>query len=73
VHYRWRAAWLAFGREIAAAPDPEARRRELEEEMGAAQSVFPRRGVRRPRPRRPRRTRPVLCGWVQEIQASCGC
>ena len=30
------------GKEIAAAPDPERRRRELEEEMAAAQSVFPR-------------------------------
>ena len=33
---------LAFRREIEAAADPEARRRELEDEMFAAQSVFPR-------------------------------
>ncbi len=33
---------LAYGREIAAAPDPEARRRELEEEVAAAQSILPR-------------------------------
>ena len=60
---------LAFGREIAAAPDPEARRRELEEEMGAAQSVFPRAeefGVHDLLD--PRRTRPALCAWVEEIQ-----
>jgi acetyl-CoA carboxylase carboxyltransferase component len=60
---------LAFGRDIAAAPDPEARRRELEEEMGAAQSVFPRAeefGVHDLID--PRRTRPVLCGWALEIQ-----
>jgi acetyl-CoA carboxylase carboxyltransferase component len=61
---------LAFAREIAAAPDPEARRRELEEEMGAAQSVFPRAedfGVHDLVD--PRRTRPVLCAWIDEIQA----
>ncbi|HVH07356.1 MAG TPA: carboxyl transferase domain-containing protein [Myxococcota bacterium] len=61
---------LAFGREIAAASDPEARRRELEEEIGAAQSVFPRAedfGVHDLID--PRRTRPVLCRWIEEIQA----
>jgi acetyl-CoA carboxylase carboxyltransferase component len=60
---------LAFGRDIAAAADPEARRRELEEEMGAAQSVFPRAeefGVHDLID--PRSTRPVLCAWVEEIQ-----
>jgi hypothetical protein len=60
---------LAFGREIAAAPDPDARRRELEEEMGAAQSVFPRAeefGVHDLLD--PRLTRPALCAWVEEIQ-----
>jgi acetyl-CoA carboxylase carboxyltransferase component len=61
---------LAFGREIAASSDPEARRRELEEEMGAAQSVFPRAedfGVHDLID--PRRTRPVLCRWIDEIQS----
>jgi acetyl-CoA carboxylase carboxyltransferase component len=60
---------LAFGREIDAAPDPEARRRQLEEEMAAAQSVFPRAeefGVHDLID--PRRTRAVLCAWVEEIQ-----
>jgi acetyl-CoA carboxylase carboxyltransferase component len=61
---------LAFAREIAAAPDPAARRRELEVEMAAAQSVFPRAedfGVHDLID--PRRTRAVLCAWVDEIQA----
>lgn len=62
---------LAFGREIAASPDPEARRRALEEEMAAAQSVFPRAeefGVHDLID--PRRTRPVLCAWAEEIQGA---
>jgi acetyl-CoA carboxylase carboxyltransferase component len=61
---------LAFRREIEAAPDPQARRRELEAEMEAAQSVFPRAedfGVHHLID--PRRTRPVLCAWVHDVQA----
>src|SRR5262249_14888309 len=60
---------LAFGKEIAAAPDPEARRRELEDEMAREQSVFPRAeefGVHELID--PRRTRPALCSWLDEIQ-----
>jgi acetyl-CoA carboxylase carboxyltransferase component len=60
---------LAFRREIEAAPDPEARRRELEDEMFAAQSVFPRAeefGVHQLID--PRRTRPLLCQWVRDIE-----
>lgn len=60
---------LAFAREIETAPDPDARRRELEAEMEAAQSVFPRAeefGVHELID--PRRTRPVLCEWIDEIQ-----
>jgi acetyl-CoA carboxylase carboxyltransferase component len=60
---------LAFRREIEAAPDPAARRRELEDEMLAAQSVFPRAeefGVHDLID--PRRTRPELCRWVGEVQ-----
>jgi acetyl-CoA carboxylase carboxyltransferase component len=59
---------LAFRREIEAAPDPEARRRELEQELAAAQSIFPRAeefGVHALID--PRSTRPRLCEWVQEI------
>src|SRR5262245_2925176 len=59
---------LAFRREIEAAPDPEARRRELEQELAAAQSVFPRAedfGVHALID--PRTTRPRLCEWIHEI------
>lgn len=62
---------LAFGREIRAAADPEARRRELEEEMAAAQSVFPRAeefGVHHLID--PRETRARLCEWIAEIEPS---
>jgi acetyl-CoA carboxylase carboxyltransferase component len=60
---------LAFRREIEAAPDPAARRRELEDEMAAAQSIFPRAedfGVHDLVD--PRETRGLLCQWVQEIR-----
>src|SRR5262245_21060791 len=60
---------LAFGREIAAAPDPEARRRELEEEVARAQSIWPRAedfGIHDLID--PRKTRPLLCRWIEEIQ-----
>ena len=62
---------LAFGREIRAAVDPAARRRELEEEMAAAQSVFPRAeefGVHHLID--PRQTRAALCAWMDEIGPS---
>ena len=60
---------VAFQREIAAAPDPEARRRELEEELSARQSPFPRAealGVHDLID--PRETRTELCRWVDRIQ-----
>jgi len=59
---------LAFRREIETAPDPEARRAELEAELAAAQSVFPRAsefGVHALID--PRETRERLCDWVLEI------
>ena len=59
---------LAFGREIEAAPDPEARRAELEAEMSEAHGVLPRAedfGVHDLID--PRRTRPVLCQWIEEV------
>ncbi len=62
---------LAYRREIEAAEDPEARRRELEEEIAAAQSAFPRAedfGVHDLID--PRETRPRLCDWVREVQPS---
>jgi acetyl-CoA carboxylase carboxyltransferase component len=59
---------LAFRREIEAAPDPAARRAELEQELALAQSVFPRAeafGVHALID--PRSTRARLCDWLDEI------
>ena len=60
---------LAYRSEIESAADPAARRRELEEEMAAAQSIFPRAeefGVHDLID--PRHTRPLLCDWLDEVQ-----
>jgi acetyl-CoA carboxylase carboxyltransferase component len=60
---------VAFRREIAAAPDPDTRRRELEEAFAAGRSAFPRAetfGVHDLID--PRRTRPALCDWIDWIQ-----
>jgi len=60
---------VAFRREIANAPDPAARRRELEESMMAAKTPFARAdsfGVNDMID--PRRTRPILCDWIDWIQ-----
>jgi len=60
---------VAFQREIGAAADPETRRRELEEQLAARQSPFPRAealGVHDLID--PRRTREELCRWVGRIQ-----
>ena len=62
---------IAFGREIAAAPDPEAHRRELEDAFAAERSPFDRAetfGVNDLID--PRRTRPALCDWIDWIQPS---
>jgi len=60
---------VAFRREIEAAPDPEARRRELEEALAARCSPYaPGETFAVHDLIDPRRTRPVLCGWVEEIQ-----
>ena len=56
---------MAFRKEIAAAPDPEAKRRELEEAFAQGRSPFPRAeafGVHDLID--PRTTRPVLCEWL---------
>jgi acetyl-CoA carboxylase carboxyltransferase component len=61
---------LAYRAEIDAAADPEARRRELEDEMFAAQSVFPRAedfGVHDLID--PRETRPRISAWLDEVQS----
>ena len=60
---------VAFRREIEAAPDPAALRRELEERFAAARSPFARAeafGVHDLID--PRRTRPALCAWIDWIQ-----
>ena len=56
---------VAFGREIAAADDPEAKRRELEEMLAARQSPFPRaEGFSVHELIDPRETRPRLIDWL---------
>ncbi len=59
---------VAFRREIEAAPDPAARRRELEEAFAAGRSPFPRAeafGVHDLID--PRETRPRLCEWIEGV------
>jgi acetyl-CoA carboxylase carboxyltransferase component len=56
---------VAFRREIAEAPDPDARRKELEEQFAAGRTPFPRAeafGVHDLID--PRETRPALCEWL---------
>ena len=60
---------VAFRREIASAPDPDARRRELEEQFASARSPFPRAESFAVHDLiDPRETRARLCDWVEEIQ-----
>ena len=60
---------VAFHREIAAADDPEAKRRELEEALRASRSPFPRaESFAVHELIDPRETRPMLCQWVDWIQ-----
>jgi acetyl-CoA carboxylase carboxyltransferase component len=60
---------VAFRREIEAAPDPDARRRELEEAFAAGRTPFPRaESFSLHDLIDPRRTRPALCDWIDWIQ-----
>lgn len=60
---------VAFGREIAAADDPDARRQELELEMASRLSPFPRaESFAFHELIDPRETRPALCDWVEWLQ-----
>ncbi len=60
---------VAFHREIAAAEDPDAKRRELEEALAAKQSPFPRAEAFSVHELiDPRETRPMLCRWIERIQ-----
>jgi len=60
---------VAYRREIATAPNPEARRREIEERLASQRSPYARGeafGVHDLID--PRHTRPVLCDWIDWIQ-----
>ena len=60
---------VAFRREIEAAPDPDAKRRELEEMLAAKQSPFPRAEALSVHDLiDPRETRPELCKWLARVQ-----
>ncbi len=60
---------VAFGREIAAAADPDARRRELEEAMFAQQGPVARaESFAMHELIDPRETRPALCDWSERVQ-----
>ncbi|SLN77194.1 acyl-CoA carboxylase subunit beta [Oceanibacterium hippocampi] len=60
---------VAFHREIAAAEDPDARRKELEDALAARQSAFPRaESFAFHDLIDPRETRPALADWVEWIQ-----
>lgn len=60
---------VAFHREIAAAADPNAKRKELEDMLAARQSPFPRgEALSVHELIDPRETRPVLCRWLDRVQ-----
>ena len=60
---------VAFHREIAAADDPDAKRRELEDQLRANRSPFPRaESFAVHELIDPRETRPYLCEWIDRIQ-----
>jgi acetyl-CoA carboxylase carboxyltransferase component len=60
---------VAFRREIEAAPDPDAKRRELEEKLGAKRDPYARaEGFGVADLIDPRHTRAALCHWVEWIQ-----
>ncbi|MEM7750461.1 MAG: carboxyl transferase domain-containing protein [Pseudomonadota bacterium] len=60
---------VAYHRQIAQAEDPEAKRRELEEQLAARQSPFPRAEAFSVHELiDPRETRPMLCRWIDRVQ-----
>lgn len=60
---------VAYHREIAAAEDPDARRRELEEMLAARQSPFPRAEAFAVHELiDPRETRPMVARWLDRVQ-----
>lgn len=62
---------VAFAREIAAADDPAARQKELEDMLAASQSPFPRaEGLSVHEIIDPRETRPKLIAWLERANAA---
>ncbi|MEM1231391.1 MAG: carboxyl transferase domain-containing protein, partial [Pseudomonadota bacterium] len=60
---------VAYRREIAAAADPDAKRRELEAQLRGARSPFPAAESFAVHDLiDPRETRPCLCRWIEWIQ-----
>jgi acetyl-CoA carboxylase carboxyltransferase component len=60
---------VAFRREIAAAPDPERKRAELETELAKRRTPFPRAESFSVHDLvDPRRTRPELCAWIELVR-----
>jgi acetyl-CoA carboxylase carboxyltransferase component len=60
---------VAFRREIASAPDPEARRAELEEMLARGRTPFPSAEAFAVHDLiDPRRTRPLLCEWLECVR-----
>ena len=60
---------VAYGREIAAAADPAAKRRELEEALAARRSIFPQAEAFAIHDLiDPRETRAKLCDWIELVQ-----
>ena len=60
---------VAYRREIEAADDPEARRREIEDSLAAGLSPLPRaESFSVHDVIDPRDTRPMLCDWIEWVQ-----
>lgn len=59
---------VAFRKEIAEAPDPDAKRKELEEKLGKGRTPFPSADFFSVHDLiDPRETRPVLCEWLDGV------
>lgn len=60
---------VAFRKEIAEAPDPDAKRRELEERLAQGRTPFPSADFFSVHDLiDPRETRPALCEWLESVQ-----
>ena len=64
---------VAFRRALAEADDPDTMRKELEDKLAAARSPYPAaESFAVHELIDPRETRPMLCQWVEDIQARLG-